>query len=142
MRFMLIVKADDDSEAGVMPGKEDIDAMGRYNEELIKAGILLAADGLHPSSAGARLTFRGGRATVTDGPFAETKELIAGYWVIDVSSREEALEWAGRAPFQDGAVLELRKVFEASDFPPEALSPGAAAKEQAWRDEHQKPITG
>ncbi|WP_431679161.1 YciI family protein [Kitasatospora sp. KL5] len=142
MRFMLIVKANEDSEAGVMPTKEALDAMSRYNEELIKAGIMLAADGLHPSSNGARLTFKGGKATVTDGPFAESKELIAGYWVLDVSSREEALEWAGRAPFEDGAVLELRKVFEASDFPPELLSPENAAKEQAWRDEHQKPITG
>ncbi|MFD9126330.1 YciI family protein [Kitasatospora sp. NPDC059571] len=142
MRFMLIVKANEDSEAGVMPTKEAIEAMGRYNEELIKAGIMLAADGLHPSSNGARLTFKGGRATVTDGPFTETKELIAGYWVLDVSSREEALEWAGRAPFEDGAVLELRKVFEASDFPADILSPENAAKEQAWRDEHQKPITG
>ncbi|MEV6208627.1 YciI family protein [Kitasatospora sp. NPDC051914] len=142
MRFMLIVKANEDSEAGVMPTKEALDAMSRYNEELIKAGIMLAADGLHPSSNGARLTFKDGKATVTDGPFAESKELIAGYWVLDVSSREEALEWAGRAPFEDGAVLELRKVFEASDFPPELLSPENAAKEQAWRDEHQKPITG
>ncbi|WP_234443806.1 YciI family protein [Streptomyces sp. NRRL B-24484] len=139
---MLIVKANEDSEAGVMPTKEAIDAMNRFNEELIKAGIMLAADGLHPSSNGARLTFQGGKATVTDGPFAETKELIAGFWVLDVSSREEALEWAGRAPFEDGAVLELRKVFEASDFPSEILSPEIAAKEQAWRDEHQKPITG
>ncbi|MCU7824209.1 YciI family protein [Kitasatospora sp. DSM 101779] len=142
MRFMLIVKANEDSEAGVMPTKEAMDAMNRFNEELIKAGIMLAADGLHPSSNGARLTFKDGKATVTDGPFAETKELIAGFWVLDVSSREEALEWAGRAPFEDGAVLELRKVFEASDFPPEILSPEDAAKEQAWRDEHQKPITG
>ncbi|WP_263104877.1 YciI family protein [Kitasatospora sp. DSM 101779] len=139
---MLIVKANEDSEAGVMPTKEAMDAMNRFNEELIKAGIMLAADGLHPSSNGARLTFKDGKATVTDGPFAETKELIAGFWVLDVSSREEALEWAGRAPFEDGAVLELRKVFEASDFPPEILSPEDAAKEQAWRDEHQKPITG
>ncbi|GAA1069258.1 MULTISPECIES: YciI family protein [Kitasatospora] len=142
MRFMLIVKANEDSEAGVMPTKEAMDAMNRFNEELIKAGIMLAADGLHPSSNGARLTFKGGKATVTDGPFAETKELIAGFWVLDVSSREEALEWAGRAPFEDGAVLELRKVFEASDFPAEILNPEDAAKEQAWRDEHQKPITG
>ncbi|MEV8096637.1 YciI family protein [Streptomyces sp. TLI_235] len=139
---MLIVKANEDSEAGVMPTKEAMDAMSRYNDELIKAGIMLAADGLQPSSNGARLTFKDGRATVTDGPFAESKELIAGYWVLDVSSREEALEWAGRAPFEDGAVLELRKVFEASDFPPELVSPEDAAKEQAWRDEHQKPITG
>ena len=142
MRFMLIVKANEDSEAGVMPTKEAMDAMGRYNDELVKAGVMLAGEGLHPSSDGARLTFKGGKATVTDGPFAESKELIAGYWVLDVSSREEALEWASRAPFEDGAVLELRKVFEAADFPPEILSPEHAAKEQAWRDQYQKPATG
>ncbi|GAA5002236.1 YciI family protein [Kitasatospora paranensis] len=142
MRFMLIVQANEDSEAGVMPTPEAFDAMSRYNEELIKAGVLLAAEGLHPSSNGARLTYRGGRPTVTDGPFTESKELIAGFWVIDVGSREEALEWAGRAPFEDGAVLELRKVFEAADFPPDVLTAEHLAAQQAWRDERRRPITG
>lgn len=115
MRFMMIVRADEKTEAGVMPTEQELAEMGRYNEELVKAGILLAGEGLHPSSRGARVVFAGGEPTVVDGPFAETKELIAGYWLIQVKSREEAVEWARRVPFQDG-VIELRQVFEAEDF--------------------------
>jgi hypothetical protein len=115
MRFMMIVRADDNTEAGVMPSEQELAEMGRYNEELVKAGIMLAGEGLHPSSRGARVSFSGGKPTVTDGPFAESKELIAGYWLIQVKSREEAVEWARRVPFQEG-VIELRQVFEADDF--------------------------
>ena len=140
MRFMMLVKANEDSEAGVMPGKEIIDAMGKYNEELMQAGVLLAGDGLHPSSKGARIKFSGEKRTVTDGPFAETKELLAGYWLIDVKSKEEALEWATRIPFEDGEV-EVRQVFETSDFPSESLSPEAAAREEEMRRELQSKAT-
>ncbi|CAN5436839.1 YciI family protein [soil metagenome] len=115
MRFMMIVKANQDSEAGVLPTEQELAEMGKYNEELVKAGVLLAGEGLHPSSKGARVTFSGGRPTVTDGPLAETKELIAGFWLIQVKSREEALEWARRVPFQEGEI-EIRQVFEADDF--------------------------
>jgi hypothetical protein len=115
MRFMMIVKANQDSEAGVLPTEQELAEMGKYNEELVKAGVLLAGEGLHPSSKGARVTFSAGKPTVTDGPFAETKELIAGFWLIQVKSREEALEWARRVPFQEGEI-EIRQVFEADDF--------------------------
>ena len=136
MRFMMLVKANEDSEAGVFPSAEVIDAMGKYNEELMKAGVLLAGDGLHPSSKGVRIRFSGsGKPAVIDGPFAETKELLAGFWMIQVKSREEAIEWASRAPFADGEELELRQVFETADFPPESLTPAAAAREDAMRDE-------
>jgi hypothetical protein len=116
MRFMMLVKANEDSEAGVLPSKEILAAMGAYNEELVKAGVLLAAEGLHASSKGARVRFSGERRTVTDGPFTETKELIAGFWLIQVKSKEEAIEWASRVPFADGEELEVRQVFEAEDF--------------------------
>jgi hypothetical protein len=137
MRFMMIVKASKDSEAGVMPSAELIAAMGRHNDELIKAGVLLAADGLQASSKGARIKFTGGKQIVTDGPFAETKELVAGFWMIQVKSKEEALQWARRIPFGEGEEVEIRQVFEPSDFPSELLPPGAAEREQAWRDEQQ-----
>jgi hypothetical protein len=120
MRFMMIVKANKDSEAGVMPGEELIAAMTKYNEELAKAGVLLDLAGLHPSSKGARIKFSGGKRAVIDGPFAETKELIAGYWLIQVKSREEAIEWAKRVPAPHGqgndGEIELRQVFELDDF--------------------------
>src|SRR3982751_2546049 len=116
MRFMVIVKADKNSEAGVMPSTEILAAMGKYNEELVKAGIMLAGEGLHPSSKGVRIRFDGKKRTVTDGPFAETKELIAGFWLWQVRSREEAIEWLKRAPFDGGTEIELRQVFEAEDF--------------------------
>jgi hypothetical protein len=137
MRFMMLVKANKDSESGILPRKEDLAAMGKFNEEMVKAGVLLSADGLHPSSKGARVKFSGGKPTATDGPFTETKELIAGFWLIQVKSKEEAIEWASRVPFVDGEI-EIRQVFEASDFPPEILPPEAAAREQAWRDEQQR----
>jgi hypothetical protein len=116
MRFMVIVKANNDSEAGVMPSTELLAAMGKYNEELARAGVMLAAEGLHPSSKGARVKFSGGKRTVIDGPFPETKELIAGYWMWQVKSKEEAIEWLKRAPFDGGTEIELRQVFEAEDF--------------------------
>ena len=116
MRFMVIVKASQDSEAGVMPSQQLLTDMGNYNEALVKAGVLLAGEGLHPSSKGARMRFSGKERTVLDGPFSETKELIAGFWLWQVRSKEEALEWLRRAPFDDGTELELRQVFEADDF--------------------------
>lgn len=122
MRFMVIVKANEESEAGVLPTQEMLTEMGKYNEELVKAGILLAADGLQPSSKGVRVRFSEGKQTVIDGPFSETKELIAGYWIWQVRSKEEAIEWLKRAPFDGGAEVEIRQVFEASDFG-EAFTP-------------------
>lgn len=116
MRFMIVVKADKNSEAGAMPDEKLLGAMGQYNEELVKAGIMLAGEGLHPTSKGARVRFSGDKRTVTDGPFSETKELIAGFWLWQVKSKEEAIEWLKRAPFGDGAEVEIRQVFEADDF--------------------------
>lgn len=116
MRFMVIVKASAESEAGKMPTEEMLTAMGKYNEELAKAGVMLAGEGLQASSKGARVKFSGGKTTVTDGPFAETKELVAGFWIWQVKSKEEAIEWVKRAPFEDGAELEIRQIFEAADF--------------------------
>ena len=115
MRFMVIVKANKDSEAGVMPTQELLTEMGKFNEELVKAGVMQAGEGLHPSSKGVRVKFSGGKTTVIDGPFAETKELVAGYWMWQVKSKEEAIEWLKRAPFEDTEV-EIRQVFEAEDF--------------------------
>lgn len=141
MRFMMIVKANADSEAGVMPSSEIIAAMGRYNESLINAGVLLSAEGLQSSAKGARVKQVKGKLVVTDGPFSETKELLAGFWLIDVKSRQEALEWVKKIPFEEGQEIELRQVFEATDFPVDSVSEEALAKEQAWRDANQKPIT-
>ena len=138
MRFMLLVKADKNSEAGVLPSKELLAAVGQLNEEMVKAGVLLAAEGLQASSKGARVSFSGRKRVVTDGPFAETKELLSGFWLIQVKSKDEAIEWVKRVPFADGEVIEVRQVFEASDFPPEIFPPGDAAREQALRDELQK----
>ena len=115
MRFMVLVKADSNTEAGVLPTEEELAEMGQYNEELVKAGVMLAGEGLHPSSKGARVRFSGEKRTVIDGPFTEAKELIAGFWLIQAKSKEEAIEWAKRAPFRDGEV-EFRQVFEAEDF--------------------------
>ena len=115
MRFMVMVKATKDSEAGALPSQELLTAMMKYNEELVKAGIMLAGDGLQPSSKGARVQFDGAKRTVVDGPFAETKELVAGFWLIQAKSKEEAVEWARRAPFVDGEI-EVRQVFELEDF--------------------------
>jgi hypothetical protein len=118
MRFMILVKADRNSEAGVMPSRELLTAMGQYNEELIKAGVLLAGEGLHPSSKGARVRFSGTKRTVIDGPFSETKELIAGFWLIEVKSKGEAIEWVKRIPNPHGeeTEIEIRQVYEADDF--------------------------
>ena len=117
MRFMMIGKARDDSEAGVLPSGEELAEMGKFNEALVKAGVLLAGEGLHASSKGARVRFSGPKRTVIDGPFAETKELVAGFWLIQVKSREEAIEWAKRIPFREGEV-EIRQVFETEEFAP------------------------
>lgn len=116
MRVMVIVKANRETEAGEMPSQEVLAAMGNYNEELVKAGVMLAGEGLHPTSRGKRVRFDDGKKTVIDGPFAETKELIAGFWLWQVKSMEEAVEWLKRAPFDAGAEVELRPVFEADDF--------------------------
>jgi hypothetical protein len=137
MRVMVIVKASKDSEAGALPSPEMIEAMGKFNNELIDAGVMLDGAGLRPSSKGARLSFNGGRTLLTDGPFAETKEIIGGYWMIQVSSLQEALDWMRRAPMEDGAELELRPLFEPEDFA-EVASPELIAQEQGWRDEQAK----
>ncbi|MGH2811028.1 MAG: YciI family protein, partial [Actinomycetota bacterium] len=115
-RYMVIVKASEESENGVMPSTEILAEMGKYNEELVKAGVMLAGEGLHPSSKGVRVRFDGDKRTVIDGPFAETKELIAGFWLWQCKSREEAIEWLKRAPFDEGTEIELRPVFEEEDF--------------------------
>ena len=141
MRVMVIVKASKESEAGQLPSTEMLTAMGKYNEELSKAGIMLAGEGLHDSSQGKRIRFEGAKRSVIDGPFAETKELIAGFWLWQVRSIDEAVEWLKRAPFEDGDVVEIRRVFEAEDFG-ENLTPelreqerkvGEIAKENAKR---------
>lgn len=117
MRFMVIVHASAETEAGVLPTTEELTAMGAFNERLGKAGVLLDAEGLHPTSKGARIRFEGEKRTVTDGPFAETKELIAGFWIVQMKSKEEAIEWFRQAPcFDGGAELEIRQIFEAEDF--------------------------
>jgi len=139
MRFMIIVKATPDSEAGIPPSEELVTAMMKYNEELVKAGVMLAGEGLQPSSKGARVRFSSGKRTVIDGPFAETKELIAGFWLIDVRSKEEAIEWVKRVPDPMGegedAEIEIRQVFEMTDFPAETITPETAARDQAIREE-------
>jgi len=141
MRVMVIVKADKDSEAVVLPTKktkETFAAMGKFNEELVKAGVMLAGEGLQPSSKGKRVRFSGQQRTIIDGPFTETKELIGGFWLWQVKSMEEAVEWLKRAPFDVGAEVEIRQVYEVSDFPAEVLPPEDAAREQALRDELQR----
>ena len=132
MRFMVLVKADENSEAGVMPDKDILTKMGQYNEELAKAGVMLAGEGLHPSSKGARVKFSGDKRTVTDGPFAETKELVAGFWLWQVKSKDEAIEWLKRAPFDGGTEVELRQVFEAEDFGAEFTPELREQEKKAW----------
>ena len=140
MRFMMLLKANKDTEAGVMPERKTLEAMGKYNEELVKAGVLRGGEGLHPSSRGARVRFSGGKPTVVDGPFPETKELIAGFWIIEVKSRDEAIEWARKIPFDPGVhfggegEVELRQIFEAADFG-EALTPELRAAEERLRQQ-------
>src|SRR5438093_6856107 len=137
MRFMVIVKANKESEAGMLPDEKILTAMGKYNEELIKAGVMLAGEGLHASSKGARVKFSGKDRIVTDGPFAETKELIAGFWLWKVNTKEEAIEWLKRAPFDGGTEVEIRQVFEAEDFGP-ALTPEVREQEERMRAELDK----
>ena len=136
MKVVVFVKANQDSEAGVMPSTEMLEAMGKYNEELVKAGIMLAGEGLHPSSKGAKVKFSGDKRTVVDGPFSEAKELIAGFWIWQVRSWDEALEWAKRCPNPTGeeSELELRPVFEAEDFG-EAFTPELRAQEGRLRSQ-------
>ena len=131
MRFMVLVKADKNSEAGVLPSRELLADMGKFNEELVKAGVMLAGEGLQASSKGARVRFSGKKRTVIDGPFSETKELVAGFWLWQVRSREEAIEWLKRAPFDD-AEVELRQVFEAEDFG-DAFTPELREQEERLR---------
>ena len=133
MRFMIMIKADQSTEAGVLPSTELLTAMGKYNEELVKAGVMLAAEGLHPSARGARVRFDGARRSVVDGPFAETKELIAGFWLWQCRSLDEAIEWARRSPFRESEV-EIRQVFEADDFGAE-FTPELRAQEERQRAE-------
>ncbi|HEY1272365.1 MAG TPA: YciI family protein [Terriglobales bacterium] len=137
MRVMVIVKANKDSEASVLPSKEILTEMGKYNEELVKAGIMLAAEGLQASSKGKRIKFEGKKRTITDGPFAETKELIAGFWLWQVKSLDEALEWLKRAPFDGGTEIEVRPVFEAEDFGAE-FTPELRAQEERLRAQVEK----
>jgi hypothetical protein len=136
MRFMVIVKANKDSEAGVMPSEELLTEMGKFNEELVKAGVMQAGEGLHPSSKGARVRFSGEKRTVIDGPFAETRELVAGFWLWQCKSKEEAIEWAKRCPNPSGdeGELEIRQVFEAEDFGPE-LTPELKQQDERLRAE-------
>ena len=135
MRFMVMVKGTEDTEAGVMPTEQELAEMGKFNEQLVQAGIMLAGDGLHPSSRGARVYFSGDKRTVVDGPFAEAKELIAGYWIIEVKSLDEAIEWVKRVPNPTGveSQIEIRQVFEAEDFDmsPELLEQNQRLREQA-----------
>jgi hypothetical protein len=141
MRFMVVIKADKNSEAGILPTKENKEmfaAIGKFNEELVKAGVMLAGEGLQPSSKGKRVRFSGRQRTVIDGPFAETKELVGGFWLWQVKSMEEAVEWLKRAPFDGGTEVEIRQVYEVGDFPAEILPPEDAAREQAVRDELQR----
>lgn len=137
MRFMVIVKANEDSEAGVLPDEKILAEMGKFNEELVKAGVMLAGEGLHPSSKGARVKFEGSKRTIIDGPFAETKELIAGFWLWQVKSKEEAIEWLKRAPFDGGTEVELRQVFEAEDFGSN-LTPELREQEERLRSQIAK----
>ena len=137
MRFMVIVKANKDSEAGIMPSTELLTAMGKYNEELVKAGVMQAGEGLAPSSKGLRMKFDGKKRTVTDGPFAETKELVAGFWLWKTKTREEAVEWLKKAPFDGGTEIEMRQIFEMEDFGQE-MTPELREQEKRVMDAAEK----
>jgi hypothetical protein len=139
MRFMVMVKATKESEAGLMPSTEMLAEMGKYNEELVNAGIMLAGEGLHPSSKGARVKFKGKERTVVDGPFTETKELVAGFWILQCRSKEEAIEWVKRCPnpMPGESEIEIRQVFEAEDFG-EALTPELRDQEERLRNQTRK----
>jgi hypothetical protein len=136
MRFMIIVKANKDTEAGIMPSQELLAAMGKYNEELVKAGVMQAGEGLHPTSRGARVKFSGDKRTVVEGPFGEAKDLIAGFWIFQVKSKEEAIEWVKRCPNPTGeeSEIEIRQIFEAEDFGAE-LTPELRAQEEKMREQ-------
>jgi len=131
MRFMVIVKATKESEGGSLPDEKALAAMGNFNEELVKAGVMLAGEGLHPSAEGVRISFTGGKKTVTEGPFAETRELVAGYWLLQTKTRAEVVEWIKRAPFMAGEEVEIRQVFEAEEFA--ASDPTGKVREQEQR---------
>jgi hypothetical protein len=137
MRFMVIVKADRNSEAGVMPSTELLTAMGKFNEEMVKAGVMLAGEGLHPSSKGARIKYSGRERTVTKGPFGGAGDLVAGFWLIQVKSQDEAIQWMKRAPFDGGSEIEIRQVFDAEDFG-EALTPELREQETRLRAQGAK----
>ena len=137
MRVMVIVKANQESENGLMPSEKILTDMGKYNEELVKAGVMLAGDGLHPSSKGKRVRFSGAERTVVDGPFAETKELIAGFWIWKVKSIDDAVSWLKRAPFDGGTELEIRPIFETEDFGKE-MTPELRAQEERIRAQLEK----
>ena len=139
MRFMIIVKADKNSEAGALPDRKILTEMGKFNEQLVKAGVMLAGEGLHPSSKGARVKFSGGKRTVIDGPFAEAKELIAGYWIWQVKSKEEAIEWVKRCPnpMEGDSEIEIRQIFEAEDFGAE-FTPELRAQEERLRAQSEQ----
>jgi len=137
MRVMVLVPADANSEAGAMPSTEQLEAMGRFNEELVKAGIMLAGEGLHPTSKAVRVQFDDGRRTVIDGPFTESKELLAGFWLWQVRSLDEAIEWIKRAPFDSGTRIELRPVFEIEDFG-DAATPELREQDQRLREQEEK----
>src|SRR3981189_388598 len=134
MRCMVVVKASKDSEAGILPSTELLTNMGKFNEELVKAGVMLAGEGLQPSSKGKRITFTAAKPTITDGPFAETKELIAGFWLWQVRSMEEAVEWLKRSPFGPGAEVEIRPVFEAEDFGAQ-MTPELKEQDERFRNQ-------
>jgi len=137
MRFMLLVKASPESEAGVLPDARLFEEMGAFNESMVKAGVMLAGDGLAPSSKGARISFTGGKPSVTDGPFTETTELVAGYWIISVKSKEEAIAWASRVPFDSGQI-EVRQFYEFDEFPEETFTPELRARQAAMQQEMQR----
>jgi hypothetical protein len=137
MRVIVLVKASKESEAGQMPSEQILSDMGKFNEQLVKAGVMEAGEGLHPSSRGKRVKFSGAQRTVIDGPFAETKELVAGFWLWNVKSMDEAVEWLKRAPFDGGTEVEIRPVFEAADFGKE-LTPELREREERLRAEMQK----
>ena len=138
MRFMVIVPADANSEAGKLPDAKILTAMGKFNEELVKAGVMLAGEGLQPTSKGARLRFTEGKVTVTDGPFTESKELIAGFWMIQAKSKEEAVAWMKRAPFGGGTQIEIRQIFETADFAPVDPTGEIRAQEEQLRAKIRK----
>ena len=134
MRFMVIVKANQDSESGVMPTHDELAEMGEFNDKLVEAGVMLAGEGLLASSKGSRIKFTDGKTTVTDGPFAETRELVAGFWIIKADSKKDAIEWMKRAPFRKGEELEIRQIAEAADFG-EEFTPELRAQEDRQRDQ-------